>query len=41
MWSTIAKSVAEGPLKEAGVDLAKVASAPLYKNEGESVRTFR
>lgn len=27
-WSTIAKSVANGPLKEAGVMLAKVAPTP-------------
>jgi hypothetical protein len=38
MWATIARSVADGPLKQAGVDLAKVASSPMYKNEGESVR---
>lgn len=28
MWTEIATSVAEGPLKEAGVTLAKVAPTP-------------
>ncbi|KAK1927258.1 hypothetical protein DB88DRAFT_477385 [Papiliotrema laurentii] len=35
MWATIAQSVANGPLKAAGVDLVKVAPSPRYVREGE------
>lgn len=37
MWSTLARSVADGPLKSAGVDLVKVAPAPRATSEGEMV----
>jgi hypothetical protein len=37
MWATIAQSVANGPLKAAGVDLVKVAPSPRYVREGEEV----
>jgi len=37
IWSTLARSVVDGPLKKAGVDLAKVASAPKSSGEGQVV----
>lgn len=36
IWSTVAKSVASGPLRDAGVFLAKVAPTP-DQGEGDHV----
>jgi hypothetical protein len=38
IWSTLAQSVAKGPLKEAGVFLAKVAPTPSSPGEFVSAK---